>query len=161
MIGSAGAMMAMFYLAGYSKQSGSFEQTAPRDAGAYVCLSSSVRAAARIANYRLDRYHHGLLLCHLLRDVLERHSVDLLVSPIFSTQSILLTNIFFKKRRGLSNCHPLCLSCIYDVHAMARTVHHRLLDTVHGSQHHIWHLHFLWRLDRHWGHLCLVVCARN
>lgn len=38
MFGSAGAMVTMFYLAGYTKISGSFEATAKKDAGAYIAI---------------------------------------------------------------------------------------------------------------------------
>lgn len=37
-IGSFGAIVAMYYLAGYTKISGSFETTAKRDAGAYIAI---------------------------------------------------------------------------------------------------------------------------
>ena len=37
-IGSAGAIVAMYYLAGYTKVSGSFNETATRDGGAYVAI---------------------------------------------------------------------------------------------------------------------------
>jgi hypothetical protein len=36
LIGSAGAIVAMYYLAGYTNLSGSFDHTPPRDGGAYV-----------------------------------------------------------------------------------------------------------------------------
>lgn len=38
LVGSAGAMFAMFYLGVYSKLSGSFHETANRDAGAYIAI---------------------------------------------------------------------------------------------------------------------------
>jgi hypothetical protein len=38
LLGSCGAMVAMFYLAGFSKLSGSFEGHATKDAGAYVAI---------------------------------------------------------------------------------------------------------------------------
>lgn len=37
-IGSLGAIVAMYYLAGYTKVSGSFESTAKKDAGAYIAI---------------------------------------------------------------------------------------------------------------------------
>ncbi|KAI0006363.1 general substrate transporter [Xylariaceae sp. FL0662B] len=38
LIGSSGALVAMFYLAGYSKASGSFDRTVAQDGGAYVAI---------------------------------------------------------------------------------------------------------------------------
>jgi hypothetical protein len=37
-VGSLGAMTAMFYLAGYTHLSGSFEGTAKRDGGSYIAV---------------------------------------------------------------------------------------------------------------------------
>lgn len=38
LLGSCGAMVAMFYLAGFSKLSGSFDGHAMKDAGAYIAI---------------------------------------------------------------------------------------------------------------------------
>ncbi|KAL6248627.1 hypothetical protein RBB50_004882 [Rhinocladiella similis] len=38
LVGSAGAIVAMYYLAGYTKMSNSFNETPPRDGGAYIAI---------------------------------------------------------------------------------------------------------------------------
>lgn len=130
LIGSCGAIVAMFYLGSFAKVTGSFHSTAPKSAASYVAIV--------------------MIYIYAVFYAMSWNGIPWIFWLVQSPYILIASFVDFDQLRGFSDCHSLCLSGIHYLHPVAWTIHHCLFDSVYDQKHYIWYLLPVWYICCDW-----------